>query len=425
MTHPFTKDASNCGACSRTLHGPVPFCPYCGEATPFPAAPGPAAPRVRTRKDTPPTPPEAPPDPQSPPPGPHARDAAEVPPLPEPVPPPQDRSAPSVPSDASAEDAQEISPRSDKAQGKTDSPSGADAKAAGKARDAAPTAEAESKPPQKAAGRGESAAPRRQPMPLWMKIVGGVLVALAISMLFKGQSNSDTAKLFQAAQASYAQKDLTAAQHDLELLLARQSNHADARSLLQDVQGRLQRVDALVKQSEAQLAKGALSKAQGTAQAALAEDHGSREAQGLLARIEGAMRQRAACADLKNQFQNALAMEDDANAQQIIAKASAAGCPEAESLKVLFANRPDKPAPTPPRRPPPPPSPKEDSSPALMELAKAMQLVKEGNWKMGREKAQSVRALAGKNPVVNAAVNKVLRAAEKERQEQANATIIN
>jgi hypothetical protein len=33
--------------------------------------------------------------------------------------------------------------------------------------------------------------------------------------------------------------------------------------------------------------------------------------------------------------------------------------------------------------------------------------------------------LAGNNPVVNAAANKVLRAAEKERQEQANATIIN
>lgn len=270
-------------------------------------------------------------------------------------------------------------------------------------------------------GKGKQDSER---IPGWAKILVTVAVLLVAWLVFRPGDDKAINAEFKEAQASFARKDLSAARQGLEHVLAKRPGHTEAARLLEEIKLHQQQLGKSLDQAERLVSQGTSAKAKAMAQTVLAEDSSNPRARELLARINQQSELRGTCTTTANLAFAAIKAQNLESAKELLGTSRASGCPEAERIEKALAKAetPD----TAPAQPKPGPSggSRVDQSMALTELDKAMRLVTEGNWKMGREKAESIRALSGNDSTIQSAVARVLRAADQERAAQAKAIVI-
>lgn len=260
--------------------------------------------------------------------------------------------------------------------------------------------------------------------PGWGKVLVTVAMLLVAWLVFRpGDDKAITAE-FKEAQASFARKDLSAARQSLEHVLAKRPGHTEAARLLEEIKLHQQQLGKSLDQAERLVSQGTSAKARAMAQTVLAEDSSNPRARELLARINQQSELRGTCTTTANLAFAAIKAQNLESAKELLGTSRASGCPEAERIEKALAKA--ETTDTAPAQPKPGPSggSRVDQSMALTELDKAMRLVTEGNWKMGREKAESIRALSGNDSTIQSAVARVLRAADQERAAQAKAIVI-
>ncbi len=190
---------------------------------------------------------------------------------------------------------------------------------------------------------------------------------------------------------------------------------------MEEIKLRQQQLGKSLDEAEKLVNQGATAKAKTMAQAVLAEDSGSSRARELLTRINQQSELRGTCTATASLAFAAIRAQNLESARELLGIARASGCPEAERIGKALAK-----AETPeaaPAQPKPEPNKSQTSAPpeargrskhALIELDKAMRLVTRatGRWDA---KKRVYPALSGNDPTIQAAVARVLRAADQER----------
>ncbi|MDR3641986.1 MAG: hypothetical protein P4L39_11755 [Humidesulfovibrio sp.] len=366
-TPPFSGQNA-CTSCSQTLYGEVLHCPFCGVAQPVVALPS-----SKSWKKPPPPPVVEKPIVTPPPPPPVVEKPIVTPPPPPPV-----VEKPIVTPASPVED------KTGESRAKHDAPS---------------------------------------PVSPWLKpavIAVSLIMVLGLGYLMLNGTGTDRAvETYAMAETAFINRDMATAKGYLDKLLAKDTNNPKASALLGRIQDVLKRHTGLMADAESLTRQGKAEAAAKKLKTIMSEDISNRQAQEKLQAITNSQANKnSICQGLYVTASEALARNDVVVAQQAAADAQATGCSQASSIvrlvKSHIASNPSQDE----RGGKSAQPPRTDNSQALAELKKAKHEVDGGNWKIGRQMAESILSLAGGDPKVKAEALRIIAGSEVEKKRQ-------
>jgi hypothetical protein len=280
-------------------------------------------------------------------------------------------------------------------------------------------------PPPVADKPGENKAKQNTPSPVnpWPKpgvIAVSLILVLGLGyLMLKGTGTDRAVETYAMAEAAFTNRDMATAKGYLDKLLAKDTNNPKASALLGRIQDVLKRHTGLMADAESLTRQGKAEAAANKLMTITSEDISNRQAQEKLKAITNSqVNKNNICQSLYVNASEALARNDMVAAHQAAADAQATGCSQASSIARLvkshIASNPSQDE----RWAKSAQAPRADNSQALAELKKAKHEVDGGNWKIGRQMAESILSLAGGDPKVKTEALRIIAGSEAEKKRQ-------